>query len=484
MHKSTRRNINQGREGLAKKIPRQKSCSRLKRGIFLFPMAFALLAGDYAVADFSLSVTPFEGGSDLRYGKIDVNTGRANKEIIVKVSSDINKQYRVIQAWLEPLTNAEGWPLVENSLFVYGIRGTNSFGTLNVEQEIPIGYSRTLLYTSNTQGIQDSFKLVYGLLLSTNQRPGSYRGRLAFTLEPIDSVQSLVNVILNVFVEIGAESKIRISSVSGGTALRLKADSSAETSTDVLVNCQGGWTGQFRISQLLPMALESPEGLKLPEEAINFTVRQAQKGAAITQATPVAVNKQQAVYTSNQFAEAEDFVITYSLVDASKSKAGKYRGGLKYYLEGPASFLIETLSLEVDIPKVFNLTVIPETGGVMQFRNLKPNEPPRTSEVIMKIDTNVGRPYQVSQRVASEFIDKEGNVIPKENFKLKIEPQETRGKIKFSEQSEVKLGESVLFISDGAGASDSFKIIYELGPGVNLKPGDYATSIVYSISEI
>lgn len=452
--------------------------------IFLLPLIFVFLVKDYALADFSLSVTPFEGGSDLRYGKIAATTGRVNKEIIVKVSSDINKQYRVIQSWLEPLTHPEGWTLGENSFFVYGIRGSNSIGTLNVEQEVPAGSLRLLLYTSNTQGAPDSFKLVYGLLVSANQRPGSYRGRLAFILEPIDSTQSLVRVILNVFVEIGAESKIEIGPASGGTVIRLKADSSTETSAQVLVNSQGRWASQFKLLQLLPQALESPEGLQLPEGAINFRVYPVEKGTAITQAAPVAVNHQQAIYTSNQFGEAEDLVITYSLANVSQSKAGRYRGGLKYYLEGPASFLIETLGLEVDVPKIFNLIVIPETGGVMQFRNLKPNEPPRKAEVMIKIDTNVGRPYQVSQRVVSEFIDKQGNVIPKENFKLKLEPQETKGRLKFSESSEVKLGESVLLVSDATGSADSFKIIYELSPGVNLKPGDYATSIVYSISEI
>ena len=446
---------------------------------------FALfILPQYVQAEISLSITPFEGGSDLRYGKVDLTTGRVNKEIVVRVSSNINKQYRVIQAYLEPLANTEGSPLIENSFFVYAIRGSNSLGTLNVEQEAPVRYSRTLLYTSNTQGTPDSFKLVYGLVVLANQRPGSYRGRLAFTLEPIDSAERSITVILNIFVEISVESKIQISLAGGGTGLRLKADSSTETSADVLVDCMGGWAGQFRILQVLPKNLESPEGLQLPEGAINFTARPTQKGTAITQAAPVAVNNPQVIYTSNQFGEAEDFVLTYSLADASQGKAGKYRGGLKYYLEGPASFLIETLSLEVDIPKVFNLIVIPETGGVMQFRSLKPNEPPRASEVIIKIDTNVGRPYQVSQKVVSEFVNKEGGVIFKENFKLKMDSQETKGKIKFSEQSEVRLGESVLFVSDGAGAPDSFKVIYELSPGVNLKPGDYSTSIVYSISEI
>lgn len=447
---------------------------------------FALfILPQYVQAEISLSITPFEGGFDLRYGKIDLTAGRVNKELVARVSSNINKQYRVIQTYLEPLANAEGWPLIENSFFVYALRGSNSLGTLNVEQETPVRHSRTLLYTSNTQGTQDSFKLVYGLVVSANQRPGSYRGRLAFTLEPIDSAQSLITVILNIFAEISVESKIRISAASGGTVLKLKADSSAETSADALVDCAGGgWAGQFKILQMLSKNLESPEGLKLPEGAVNFTARPTQKGMAITQAVPVAVNNPQVIYASNQFGEPEDFVITYSLADAAKGRAGKYRGGLKYYLEGPRSFLIETLGLEVDIPKVFNLTVIPETGGVMQFRGLKPNEGPRVSEVIIKIDTNVGRPYQVSQKVVSEFVNKEGGVIFKENFKMKIDSQETKGKIKFPEQSEVRLGESVLFVSDGAGAPDSFKVIYELSPGVNLQPGDYSTSIVYSISEI
>lgn len=456
---------------------------RYKIIILFFALSFVALNRTTLSADFSLSATPFEGGSDMIYGKIDTHSGRINKEVVVKVTSDINKRYRIIQNLLEPLTNAQGVALAENSLLVYGIRGTNIFGTLNVEQEIPARQGMSILYTSNTQGQSDSFKLVYGLVISPEQAPGSYRGRIGFILEPIDSSQSLVTVILNIFADISAEPKIKITAVDGGTILRLRADSDTEASADVLVDIEGSWGGQFKLLQMLEKPLESSEGSELSEQAVNFVVRDARKGTAIIQPTAVSTNRQ-VIYTSNRNGESESFIVRYSLDNLSQIKAGKYRGALRYYFEGLDSFLIDRLNLEIYVPKLFDLTVIPETGGLMQFRNLNPKEPPRTNDVIIKINTNIRKAYQVSQKVISEFIDKEGNIIPKENFKLKMEPLESKGQLKFPEKTEVKIGEIVLFVSDKDGSPDSFKIIYELNPGLNLKPGDYSTSIVYSILEL
>lgn len=458
--------------------------NKYKISILLLALSSVALQSLTASADFSLSVTPFEGGSDLRYGKIDTNIGKVNKEVVVKITSDINKQYRIIQELLEPPTNAQGVALSGNSLFVYGIRGTNSFGTLNIEQqEFPVRPGRTILYTSNTQGGSDSFKLVYGLAVSSEQAQGSYRGRLGFILEPVDVSQSLVTVILNIFADISAESKINIMPADGGMALRLKVSPDTETSADTLVNIEGFWGGQFKLLQVFDRPLESSQGIQLPDEAVKFTVKEVRKGAAITKPTALSIGRQ-AIYTSNQFGESENFIVTYSLDSLIKFRAGEYRGTLKYYFEGPTSFLIETLNLELYVPKIFDLVVIPETGGLMQFRDIKPNEEPRKNDVIIKVNTNVARPYQVSQKVISEFIDREGHIIPKENFKLKMESLDSKGQIKFPEKTEVKIGETVLFVSDKEGSSDSFKITYELSPGVNLIPGNYSTSVVYSILEI
>ena len=440
-------------------------------------------------AAFSLSVRPYEGGFDLKYGNLTAVSGRINKEATVSITSDIAKQYRLIQSLIEPLTNAQGDSIAQNNFLVYGIRGSNSSGTLNVEQEIPVSIGRYILYTSNQLGNADSFNLVYGLIVPAEQAPGAYRGRVSYTLEPIDATQTSATVIMNIFAEIASESKIEITTAAGSKIISLNAEREENKAYDLLVSIKGGFGSQFKILQAVAEPLISPEGNELPLEAINFSVKEAKKGTGIT--TPTSLSSgQQPIYTSGSRGEAEDFVITYNLAGVEKQKFGKYRGAVKYYLEGQNSFLIDTFALEVENERVFDLMVSPEIGGVIQFQNLKPKEPPRTNEVTIKVNSNLGKPYQVSQKTGTEFIDTEGNIIPAEYFTLKMEPletketKETKGRLKFPLKTAIKTGEMVLFVSDRDGSSDSFKIIYELGIPFNIKAGDYATTIVYSIAEI
>ena len=460
----------------------------IKRMSFILVISSLVLAGifiyNYALAStFSLTVRPYEGGYDLKYGKISPILGRVNREVTVDITSDIAKQYRLVQTFFESLTNSQGGSIPQNNFFVYGVRGTNKYGTMNVEQEIPLSLGRTILYTSNQQGLSDSFNLVYGLIIPEDQAPGSYRGRIGYTLEPIDSTQSPVTVILNVFAEIEVESKIEIKTAQGGRTVSLNSTREEERSCDVLVSIKGGLGSQFRILQLIPEPLTSSEGNQLSYEAVNFFIREARKGSGVSVPTPLS-SRQQVIYTSGLRGEPEDFIVTYSLGDLKKEKAGKYRTVIKYYLEGPTTSLIDTLGLEVENERIFDLVVSPEMGGVMQFLNLKPLQPPRTSVVNIEIKTNAGKPYQVSQKVIQELTDKEGNIIPQEYFNLRTESAETKGTVRFLNKTQVKKGEMVLFVSDKDGSSDSFKIIYELGIPLNIKGGDYSTVIIYSIAEI
>jgi hypothetical protein len=147
--------------------------------------------------------------------------------------------------------------------------------------------------------------------------------------------------------------------------------------------------------------------------------------------------------------------------------------------------LLDTYNLEVEIPSVFDLIVKTPTGGnVIEFRNLKPKESPRRFEVEFLVNTNLGKPYQVSQNLVSELTNREGKTIPLKFFTLKTEDIKSKGKLQFPNTSEVKLGEMVLYISDKEGLPCHFKVIYELSSSWEISPGDYSAPIVYSITEI
>ena len=440
----------------------------------------------YALATFSFTVRPYEGGYDLDFGKISPGAPQINQEVVVNITSDIGKQYRLIQTILEPLTNEQGITLSSNNLFVYGIRGSNKYGTLGVEQEVPVYLERTVIYTSDSSGLSDSFTLVYGIKGPFDVPPGTYRGRISFTLEPFDSTQELSTQILNIYANIEVESKIEIRTADETKIVTLSNAKEEANSADVSVEITGSMGSQFKIMQVLDDNPISPEGYRLQEGAVKFSIKGASLGSGITTPSNLS-NRPEAIYTSNARGDPEAFTITYSLGDLTKEKAGRYRATLKYLIEGSGYLkksLIDTLTFEVQNEPVFNLVVKPEMGAMIQFRDLKPREPPRINEVVLEVKTNIGKPYQLNQSISSLFTNKKGETIPSNYFRVRTESLDTKGILKYPIKAETKIGETVLFVSDKFGSPDTFKVIYELAIPPDLHAGDYGTNIVYSLSEI
>ncbi|MGE5196948.1 MAG: hypothetical protein ACM3IL_00355, partial [Deltaproteobacteria bacterium] len=369
---------------------------------------------------------------------------------------------------------------------VYAIRGTNKSGTLNATEERPVSLGRQILYTSNQNGNSDSFALMYGIIPPQEIEPGQYRGRISFTVEPVGSNQPPAIVILNIFAEIETESSVEITTESGAKEVMLKSDSPENSVSRVVVNIKGVPGGQFRIMQLADVQPVSGGTASFDYDSVNFIGRNAQKGMVINQPTSLS-STPQVVYTSSPAGDADSFIIEYSLNQALKQNAGLYRGRIKYFMEGAAAVQarpLDTLGLEIERPRVFELSITPESGGLIRFNDVKLNQPPQTSEIAVQIKTNIGRPYQVNQHLYSDLTNKEGDVISSKNFTLREEGVDTKGTLKFSSPAEVKSGDTVLFTSDSEGSSDNFKVIYELTSTPEVKAGDYSTRLTYSISEI
>lgn len=461
----------------------------------LILMSFLLCIGLFfqvnAYAAFSLSVTPYEGGSDLRFGKIDPSFGQVNKELSVRITTDIGKQYRLVQNVLDPLSTTEGNTLPRNSFLVYGIRGTNRGGTLNITQEIPVNLSRQIIYTSTQNGAEDSFTLVYSLMLPADVAPGSYRGRISFSLETVDASQSPVIVILNIFAEVEVQSAIQINTAAGSKNIILKATNQNPDTATVVFNIIGGLGRQFRINQVVMEQPVSSDNQQLDWSVINFSGQGAQKGMVVNQPVDLS-DRQQIIYTSSPRGDPDSFTVTYNLGDLSKQKSGTYRTKIKYILEsGDAAQnrLIDTLWLELDNPRVFELLVTPQLGGSIQFKDLKPLAPPKTQEVIFEIKTNLGKQYQVTQYTSSPLTNKEGKKLPPENFTIKETGLDINGKgftgnLKFSQKTQVREGQVILFVSDKLGSPSKFSAIYELSLPRDIYPGDYTTNFSYTVNEI
>jgi hypothetical protein len=453
--------------------------------VMLFITAFSITT---VFAAFDVRVRPYEGGYDLNFRNVDLQAGRINKELVVDITNDTGAQYRLTQVLADPLTNDQGISMPQQSLVVYARQGSNKYGTLSVQTDTPVFSGRYVLYTSNQNGLSDSFILVYSLLVPANQEPGYYRGRLQFILEPVNAAQESRLVVINMAAQIEAQSRFEIVTSSKDGVIRLDASNPDKKSSDVGISMTGGMGKQFRITQLVPEPLVSSEGDEFKSEAVGFIGHEAKEGEVINQQQALSL-KPVVVYTSGARGQADSFVLTYSLGDLSGLKAGTYLGNIKYQLEGEgiaAGGLIDTLRLEIDNPRIFDIFITPELGGRIEFRDLKPMQPPKTYEVAIKVNSNTGRRYQVSQMVTSGLMNKEGYEIPQDYFTCRTEASDgTKGSVKLPQKTGIrKQTDTTLFVSDKQGSSDTFKAIYELTPPPDVRAGDYSTTLVYSLLEI
>lgn len=440
-----------------------------------------------AAAEFSLSYRLTEGGYQL-----ELSPTNQYKGVRIEVVSDVSTRYEVIARIIKPLENKDNSAIVIRDNFVLrGLRGTNRFGNFRVPTEDTAVKSDEILYISDTAGDPDTFTLIYGIIQTQDIAPGNYFGRVSFTLRPIDSTMSIVTKILDIYVNIGQEGEtkpvIEIIPVSGLNTIILDSKKEEGMAFDVGAQINGRFNNLFSISQFLNKPLESNEGDQLDYRLINF-----ETSSGITKGMGVPLmplsNQNQAIYTSTPSGEApESFVITYSLADISSQKAGIYSSNIQYYLEqtGKPTTLLKSLYLKVEIERIFDITITPPNEkGTIEFKDVKPKEPPKKSEIIIAIKTNIGKKYQVSQNVYSQLTDKEGNIMPAKYFTLYTESLDTKGTMMFTQKGEVKKGDTALFISDDKGSPDNFKAIYELVYPMDIKAGDYSTRITYSLSEI
>lgn len=461
------------------------------KALALFLVGVSLLVVPrIALAAFSMTVRPLDSGQELDFSPATPGAQEINRELNINIATTLGAQYELRQEPLTPLRNGKGNEIPWDSLSVRGLRATNKFGTLKSE---PFKVINSILYTSNTNGSPDSFTLVYTLNVPLQTAPDFYRGQIKFTITPLGSSENSVSVFLNIIAQVTTEERgevkpfIEIATPSGSRTISLSSKNEEAKSFDVLIKVNGKLGKAFRIKQFLPSPLESAEGKRLAYEAVSVGVKEVRTGTAQAPA-PLSVSPQ-VIYASGLNGEADsNFVITYNLGDLSNQKAGRYKSRVQYILEeAGAETKLETLELEVEVEKIFNLVAtVQDAKGSLEFTDIKPMQEAKRQEVTIEIKSNLGKRYQANQNLFSELTNMGGDKMPETYFTVRTESQDTKGILKIVEKRPAAKGDTALFVSDDQGSPDKFKVIYELGiPGmVNLKAGNYNTKITYSLLEL
>lgn len=460
--------------------------------ILLLGLTF-ICSPENSFAALSLRVMPTDGGSDIRFGIVGFGPERVNREVEITMASDSNTQYQLKYELLQPLITPNNDTIPFSNLVVYGLPGSNSQGTMDIETERNLR-NEDVLYTSVRASEQvnpsDHMRMAFSII-TTNLLPGAYNGRIRFKLVPIGSSLNEEKIDMDIFVEVKSEAKVEISTADGAGKIELSSrvvDSGRHIrEQEVIVNITGNYGKQYEIYQMVQDPVLS-ETKQFPLELLNFTLSGGDEGALSAGENTSAFQREQLLYT-NVKGKADSFKIGYTLGDLSGMRAGVYAGRIIYIFKkfGMPDEIIKTLDLTITIDPVFSLERKGEDSvGQIAFGEVKPLTPARTKEVEITVQNNTGKRYQIIQKIDTPMMSKEGDKIPPDNFTLKTTLiSETQGQIRFPEPAAVDPNNGMtLFISDNDGNPVKFKVIYSLTVPNTAKGGEYSTTINYDIVEI
>jgi hypothetical protein len=457
-------------------------------------------------AAFSLSVTPYEGGYDLRLGNLGTQETKVIKEITFTITTDIGKQYRVYQRLDKPLTTPDGIEIDRNQFKMYTLTNSNSQGTLELIEEFPVMSGDTVLYTSNTAGDGDSFKVVYTFEPSVSQVPGSYYGRMLYILTPIDSTQDDVTNTLQMYVDLTNEGAVEISTDSGFKTIRISSSDLAKPSGQypkVFISVKGNLGSRYRLYQELSNAqIKSDSGNLFNLEDITYEAVEDKAGSVVKNGNLSNLKAKALIYSSDDLGSGKDITIEYTPTpDFPKQKADSYSGAINYSIEVENTAAIEpgfleAVDVELIVEPVFNLTAVSlseegkevsqEGAALLQFGNISYKTDSKESRVRVKIESNLNKPYLVTQKISGPLQNEEGYKIPNELFTFELErPKDTGAKLKVVEEAVIEPEKDTpLFVSNDNGDSDEFEARYKLKVTGSTRGGNYNTGISYSLSEL
>lgn len=458
-------------------------------------------------AAFSLTVDPYEGGYDLRFGKSSTQDPKVVKEITIRVTTNIGKQYRVYQRLEKPLTTPDGVEIDHNNFKMYTLINSNTRGTLERIEEFPVMSSDTVLYTSDTAGTGDSFRVVYTLQPTIDQVAGSYHGRLIYYVVAIDSTQEQEVETLNMYADLTNEGAVEVSTESGFKRIRISSSDLNDIAPQypvVNISIKGNLGSRYRIYQGLGGSLvKGSGGERFDLSKVAYKITDSRSGAVIKEGDLSDLRSKSLVYVSDDLGSSNDIAIEFiPAKDFIEQRADTYTGAISYSIELDKarttfeSGYIDSMDVEFDVEPIFRIvvtsvssdgeTIIQEGSAVLRFGELSYKTGANESKVNMKIESNLDKPYLVTQKIMGPLQNDEGDKIPGKLFTFELSKDEdSDATIKFDTETSIDSENDVaIFVSNDNGDSDEFEITYKLRVTADTPGGNYNTGVSYSLSEL
>ncbi len=441
-----------------------------------------LAKADYGYAAINLSINSSDGGDSLYFGRVD-SPSAINKEVRIRVTSTEGKQYQVFQRLNTPLTSERGDILARDVIVASSLIDSNMSGTLYMQDGQQLTSADQIIYTSSEGGESDSFTIVYQVEKDQLNAEGNFSGEVLYTVRNVfDGSQD--QGILNIFLEASTNFDYSFNCSTGLDTLSLNSSKTTQKGEYFSFTFDNNY-GNLKVYQEIVSPLVNEKGEEMDLDLVLFNTSGGDNGELNYQEGAHINQKRILLYQSKE--QSDDFFVTFHLdPNMIKShKAGFYTGKVRFTLELDAKEKVIDYNVEVEIEPYFKIALeYPKEG--MAFTRVLPNAEAQTKEVTVTVDSNIGRPYVVTQKVnVGGLSNQRGDQIEKEYFQITEELiDKGSGKVASPEFVPVEEGESHIFYSDKIGSPAKFRVYYRLTPYATIKAGDYTAAIVYSLEEI
>jgi hypothetical protein len=249
--------------------------------------------------------------------------------------------------------------------------------------------------------------------------------------------------------------------------------------------------------------IRSQTGRQFDLTKVKYEAKDTNAGKVLTNGNLSDLKSRKLIYTSDDLGSANDIAVKFMPTkDYYIQQAGRYVGVINYYVElyrtstTVESGFIDSVDAEFEVLPIFRLIVasilgsgeepMPEGAVLLNFNDVSVKSGSKQSAVKIKIESNLGKPYLVTQRLSGPLQNEEGYKLSDDQFTFMLkQSKDTGAKLKFDKEATVGTGkDEPLFISNSNGDNDEFEITYKLRVTSDTRGGNYSTGISYSLSEL
>ena len=435
-----------------------------------------------AQAALDLSIVPIDGGTTIRFSRGDL-TQDVVRQVRVRITSDQNVQYQVFQQIANPFTNERGVQLLRPALEASILPGSNTAGTTYLstyEQVTNMG--NQLLFTSSPGGQSDSFTIVYRVNTANLTDSGSFNGRMMYTVRQI-SGGTQQDVQTDFFIESNAELKVDVEGSNGLKMVRLSS-SPVFPPEHLTVNFSGNLGGRVKVYEEVLRYPTDDLNSELNSDILKLVTSGSSQGGDEFQSPADIPRNRTLIYNSTQLSDS--FSVNYVLTSEKlmSQRAGTYRGLVRYSFDTDSVQKDFDIDLEITIAPIFEI-VMDFPQGPVNYSKVLPGQEPVIKEVDVKVNTNLDKPYSVVQHLPDLLTNEKGESIPEKYFMFREDLSDgSKARVTAPDYMPLVKGDSDIFYSDPKGSPEQFKVFYRLSSYAGMRPGDYRSTMKYSLDEL